>query len=1811
MFKAIFEHLPAASFSCDVEGGVVAWNEAAERLYGYKKEDALGRKIVDLIILPDESDEEEGLIRQVFSGQELRGIKRSRRCADGRLLEVVTTFYPIRDLQGKVSRVVLVEGKTADLSGAEALRESHERFLTVLDSLDSGVYVADMKTYEILFANQKMRNYFGNIEGKTCWQVLQHGQSGPCDFCTNDKLLDADGEPTGVYAWEFQNTINGFWCEIRDRAIRWVDGRMVRLEIAMDVTKRKQATEALRESESRFRAIFERAGIGMALMDMDENLLQTNHALQEMLGYSAEELQGMTLDQITHPDDIKRELDLIKERRIDKREDRYQTEKRYIRKDGQIIWGFLTATTVRDPSGGGLYGLGMVEDITERRRAEQTLERERKAFRTIAEAAANATDIPDLCQRVIEGFVDIMGFDFGAVRLYDEGKRILEAVAATGMNEGKARSKPSPRSIDNPTHIPSIVARTRQAIFAPDVRGHEILKTHKQRLEELGIRSLITWPILGTGDRLLGVMHLVAGTPKEIPESHRVFFQTVAEMFATVLERKRAEEGIKRHSRELSTLLEVSTEVSATLDEEEVTRLIAKRATELIGADGCTIYRFDPQTEELVPKTTTVLQDREQRLAYHISLGEGITGKAALERQPILANNVHLDDSAIRIPGVEETPRCLLVAPLVAHGELWGVMTLVRLSEEGFREHDLELFGLFANQVADAAVNSSLFSRLSESEEKYRSFVEQAIDGIVIIQDGRIVFANRAVANLGGHALDELIGMGFQDLLAPEVRDGVLDRYRRRMAGEQVPSVYETKLLARDGQMLDAELNAGIIQYQGRPAVLIFIRDIAERKRAEEALRESEEKYRSLVERANDGITIIQDTLLKYVNPRLPHMLGYSVEEMLDTPFTTYIDPEELPKVNERYRRRMAGEDISPIYETIIRHKNGSKIYVEFNAGVVTYQGKPADLVFIRDITERKLASEALREREELYRTLVDSAEEGISLVDAEERFLFVNPKMTKLVGYDQEELIGMSLLELVPHDEVEFIRSESRRRMKGETSRYETTFIHKNGTPRKVLVNAAPIYDAEGQLYAALGVLTDITDLKKVEDELRLRLIYQTAFAQIMNRAIGIENLDTFIQACLEILGNALGVSRVCFATNHEVSKQREGVHPSAQEEPGAHVTHEWLSQGINTLLGSEYPYSRIGYIHKRLKDGEITASLVSSLPEVDSMVFRDQGALSVIAAPVYLRSGFYGFIGVEECRVERRWRESEIEAFRTAVRLIVTVIDRYFEQQERRVAEEARARSEQRYRTLVETSSDIIFLLSPSGKPLYGSPSVEKMGYKREDILREPKAFLKAIAPDDVVMLGALFAKALREGKPAHDIDCEIYDSRGRSHWFAVSWNFIRDEGGRILAVQGVARDITERKEAERALRLRMEYEKVLFEISSLFLSEEVSDSSLGEFLERLGRVTGVSRVYLFSHEKENTRPFMKRIHRWVSEEASWLDNDRMDKVYYDQGFERWLKTLSTGEAIPGLTDDLPASEREVFEAERILAILVLPIFVEGRFWGAIGFDEARRKREWNVEDIRLFWTASQILSSALATESKAKELALSYENLQERERRISELNLRLVKAEEDERRRIARVLHDEIAQLLTGVSLTLSAPELTRERKAQERLTEAKKMVKETQDFIRNLSYELLPPALDNLGLAAAVRALARSAAEGTGVSFVIQGDDNFPRADPDTEIMLYRIIQEAVANALKHAEPEEITVRFEYAEPVLRVRVEDDGKGFDVEKIMSVSTGLGLRSIHERVSLIGGRIEWSSSPGRGTQLLVEVEIPRSSDKLSMEE
>jgi len=403
---------------------------------------------------------------------------------------------------------------------------------------------------------------------------------------------------------------------------------------------------------------------------------------------------------------------------------------------------------------------------------------------------------------------------------------------------------------------------------------------------------------------------------------------------------------------------------------------------------------------------------------------------------------------------------------------------------------------------------------LRESEERYRNLVERANDGIILIQDSHIVFANERVAEMAGYKVEELIGKPFTDFVHADEVARLNEIHKRRFAGEDIPSIYETKFLRKDGSCFHAEVNAGMITHQGTPTDLVIIRDITERKHSEkmrdsiykiseaavntanlqelyssihrivgelmpaenfyialhdpvlellsfpyfvdqyddtpapnktgkglteyvlrtgqpllalpkvfeeleakgevepigadsidwlgvplktpdrtigvltvqsytegirygeeekkilmfvstqvamaierkqteQALKEGEERHRNLVERANDGIALIQDSIIKYANQRLTEFTGYSRDELIGTTITDYVHPDEVGKIGELYKRRMAGEDVPPIYETVIRHKKGAEVRIEVNAGLIQHQGRPADLVILRDISQR------------------------------------------------------------------------------------------------------------------------------------------------------------------------------------------------------------------------------------------------------------------------------------------------------------------------------------------------------------------------------------------------------------------------------------------------------------------------------------------------------------------------------------------------------------------------------------------------------------------------------------------------------------------------------------------------------------------------------------------------------------------------------------------------------------------------------------------------------------------------------------------
>ncbi|MBA4366936.1 MAG: hypothetical protein C0403_04780 [Desulfobacterium sp.] len=166
-------------------------------------------------------------------------------------------------------------------------KDSHERLLTILDGLDAMVFVADIETYDIFFANKYLRDQFGDVIGRPCWQALQSGQTGPCKFCSNSNLLGLDGLPTGARVWEVQNTINNQWYIVYDRAISWVDGRIVRLEIATDITDRKNMEEELRQAHKEmgtFCQIIKQVSgrqtlgsVGAYLLNELRPILNTNH----------------------------------------------------------------------------------------------------------------------------------------------------------------------------------------------------------------------------------------------------------------------------------------------------------------------------------------------------------------------------------------------------------------------------------------------------------------------------------------------------------------------------------------------------------------------------------------------------------------------------------------------------------------------------------------------------------------------------------------------------------------------------------------------------------------------------------------------------------------------------------------------------------------------------------------------------------------------------------------------------------------------------------------------------------------------------------------------------------------------------------------------------------------------------------------------------------------------------------------------------------------------------------------------------------------------------------------------------------------------------------------------------------------------------------------------------------------------------------------------------------------------------------------------------------------------------------------------
>jgi PAS domain S-box-containing protein len=263
--------------------------------------------------------------------------------------------------------------------------------------------------------------------------------------------------------------------------------------------------------------------------------------------------------------------------------------------------------------------------------------------------------------------------------------------------------------------------------------------------------------------------------------------------------------------------------------------------------------------------------------------------------------------------------------------------------------------------VSDITARKKAEDALRESERKYRILIDNANEGIVVAQGGYLKFVNKKTAEISGYSETELLSRPFAGFIHESDREMIASRYDQRTSGKAPPADYEFRLLHKSGSVRWLEIRPVLITWEGSPATLNFISDITERKQAEEAFRLSEEKYRTLVERSQEGVFITQDQRVVFANAAFARMLGYTVDGITGRDIREGIAPGDLERVIDLNRRRLAGEQVPEFYELTMQHCDGkTKIPVSMSVGMIQYQGRPAAMGTLRDITELKQIQEAL-----------------------------------------------------------------------------------------------------------------------------------------------------------------------------------------------------------------------------------------------------------------------------------------------------------------------------------------------------------------------------------------------------------------------------------------------------------------------------------------------------------------------------------------------------------------------------------------------------------------------------------------------------------------------------------------------------------------------------------------------------------------------------------------------------------------------------------------------------------------------------------
>lgn len=965
----------------------------------------------------------------------------------------------------------------------------------------------------------------------------------------------------------------------------------------------------------------------------------------------------------------------------------------------------------------------------------------------------------------------------------------------------------------------------------------------------------------------------------------------------------------------------------------------------------------------------------------------------------------------------------------------------------------------------------------------------------------------------------------------------------------------------------------------------------ASARQSDDALRRSENRYRSLVESV-PGVVWLNEvdrdepglTHCVYVGPQLIDLLGYTQEEWMadDYLWRHVIHPEDLPEVLER--NRVADETGVLSMEYRAHRRGGGTVWIHDEAVLIPAEGdRPGYWQGLMvDITTSRVQDQALHDLTESLRGVVNSAPLAIIVLEPDGRVRHWNPAAERMFGWSANEIVGQPLPYVPPGRRGEFDDVLAKTQGGGGVAGFETIRLRKDGSPIAISMSTARLVDRDGAVTGLVGVMEDVTERKRVADELASRQQQQEALAGLGLAALEGGDLPALLEEASALVADTL---RIPLTGVLELlpDEQTLALRAGVGWRPGLVGSHA-LGRGVPSM--ATYALQR----------GEpvIVDDLRSDDRFPPSAELLQHGIVGGVATVVYGGRRPYGVL--EALATERRdFTRDDVRFLQGIAATLGLAIERERTQGALRTAEE-------KYRSLVESMPAVTYtwdgsFRSGEAPAPYISPQVRRLlGYDQHEF-EDPQLWARLVHPDDYGRVMQEWESFERGGRTFRT-EYRMRRRDGEVIWIRDEAVLVhRDDSGNPF-YQGTMIDITALKSAEEERRVALERQlrlatrlELLHQIDRDVLSSESIAEVSGRVLTHLAAIVPHDRGAIATIDPETDRFTYVALRSPDLTVAKDLQSVAVDPVTRE-----WLSRDVF--LVPDLDELEPVTPLGAeARAAGIRSSLTVALTTAGGQVGILALSSTTTNA-FDEEAIDIAREVGSELAIAIAQtrlrealEDRAGQLARVAEERQQMLHRI-------VRAQEEERERVALELHDGLGQILTSISLFASDLHEEVEERSKPRAMRVNDLARRAIADSRQLVWSLRPPELERLGLVPALRRLADDVSK-PDLTVDLLEEIGDVRLEPESEAVVYRVVQEAVHNAQKHAGASAISILLQRHDGQLTTLVEDNGKGFDPTAV-ALDSGLGLIGMRERAELVRGELVVESATNAGTRVRLLVPI-----------